>query len=320
MWSKEQTTTNLEKIYATYRQLHQRQELVRPLLPLKNNLTGVVAEFEMEDYSSAIVDSKNALSEYVYSQAEKDLKLASRMQARQIYSTLLQLRNLNPNYRNLNQLIDQAQDIGTDYAYLNLKNETDKIIPKALENELLDFNTYGIKDNWTVYHGRRDPKVAYDFGIEVVFKNIEITPEVLREKEIVQEKQIKDGTKNLVDRNGNIVRDSLGKPIKIDNIKTVKATIYQTLQTKSALITAQVIYKDVYTNQNINTYPLTSQYVFEHYFATYKGDKRACDNVYLGYFNQKLVPFPSNEQMVYDTGEDLKNQLKNILSKYRLRN
>jgi hypothetical protein len=36
------------------------------------------------------------------------------------------------------------------------------------------------------------------------------------------------------------------------------------------------------------------------------------------YFSKKAVPFPSNEQMVYDTGEDLKIKLKDIISRNRL--
>jgi hypothetical protein len=31
------------------------------------------------------------------------------------------------------------------------------------------------------------------------------------------------------------------------------------------------------------------------------------------------VPFPSNEQMVYDTGEDLKLKLKDIIKSYTIR-
>ena len=47
---------------------------------------------------------------------------------------------------------------------------------------------------------------------------------------------------------------------------------------------------------------------------------------YLLYFsNSKLakingpVPFPNNQQMVFDTGEDLKNQLKGIIKKNKFR-
>ena len=35
------------------------------------------------------------------------------------------------------------------------------------------------------------------------------------------------------------------------------------------------------------------------------------------YLNAREVPFPSNEQMVYDAGEDLKERLKSIVSQYQ---
>lgn len=37
------------------------------------------------------------------------------------------------------------------------------------------------------------------------------------------------------------------------------------------------------------------------------------------YFDRRAVPFPTNEQMVYDSGEDLKAKLKSIISGNRFR-
>jgi hypothetical protein len=54
-------------------------------------------------------------------------------------------------------------------------------------------------------------------------------------------------------------------------------------------------------------------------YATYKGDKRACETDYYPNFDRKAVPFPSNEQMVYDTGEDLKAKLKEVIVRNRFR-
>jgi hypothetical protein len=56
------------------------------------------------------------------------------------------------------------------------------------------------------------------------------------------------------------------------------------------------------------------EYVFDYVYANYNGDKRACDDAYLPNFGRKSVPFPSNEQMIYDSGEDLKAKLKDILN------
>jgi hypothetical protein len=39
----------------------------------------------------------------------------------------------------------------------------------------------------------------------------------------------------------------------------------------------------------------------------------------MSYFDKRAVPFPSNEQMVYDCGEDLKLKLKDILGRNKFR-
>ena len=59
--------------------------------------------------------------------------------------------------------------------------------------------------------------------------------------------------------------------------------------------------------------------MFENRFATVRGDERALTNEDLNIVRNPRVPFPSNEQMVYDTGEDLKIKLKNIITSYRMR-
>jgi len=41
------------------------------------------------------------------------------------------------------------------------------------------------------------------------------------------------------------------------------------------------------------------------------------DNDLIALLQLARVPFPSNEQMVYDAGEDLKTNLRNILKRQR---
>src|SRR5690606_37481111 len=135
--------------------------------------------------------------------------------------------------------------------------------------------------------------------------------------QIIKEKQIKDGYKVLLDERGNTVKDSLGDPVKVDRLKTVKCNFYRFTQTKTAQIGAKVRFTDLANGQEINAYPLSSTFVFEHIFANYQGDKRALDQDLLLFLEAREVPFPSNEQMVYDAGEDLKAKLKNIVAQYR---
>ena len=85
------------------------------------------------------------------------------------------------------------------------------------------------------------------------------------------------------------------------------------------LINADADYINFKTNQLIETFPLASEFVFSNVYSKYKGDKRAADETDFPYFERRVVPFPSNEQMVFDTGNDLKAKLKDIISRNKFR-
>ena len=84
-------------------------------------------------------------------------------------------------------------------------------------------------------------------------------------------------------------------------------------QTKAVNSIEQVRYTSQSIGQVIESFPLANEYIFEHYFATFDGDKRALEGVLLRYTRNREMRFPSNEQMVYDVGEDLKQRLKSII-------
>ena len=317
--SKEKSPANYEKIYNLYTQLNSRQERIKPILPLQLLKEGRNAIFPMEDYSDDLVNSKTNLSGFLYTNAKKLMTSKNKLDFRQAFDDLTYLEKLNPNYKDVRALMDDAQFKGTDFVHVYTKNETNMVIPVKLQDDLLDFSTYGINDKWTVYHNNKQKDVTYDFVMLVNFRQIAISPEQIKEKQFVKEKQIKDGVKNLVDTNGNIVKDSLGKPIKVDNMKTITVSIYEFTQFKSCKVTAKVDYINLKTNQLLDTYPVTSEYIFSYIYANYNGDKRACEETYYQYFDRRAVPFPSNEQMVYDTGEDLKLKLKNIITNNKFR-
>lgn len=317
---QEKNPSNLEKIFNTYVQLDNRQEKIKPLLPLKFIKEGKNAKFSFENYNKQIVESKNGLSKYLYDNSKALLKSTNKMDFRKAYDDLAYLNQINPNYQNTLQLQEEALNKGRYYVHVTLRNQTNMVIPTALQNDLLDFNTLGMNEKWTAYHNSIQKGIKYDYQIIVNFRAINITPEQIKEKEFVKEKIIKDGVKDLLDKNGKPVKDSEGKIIKVDNLKTIVIQIREFNQFKSCQVTANVDYIDFKSKQLLQSFPLTTESVFQNNYATYKGDKRATEEAYYSYFNRKLIPFPSNEQMIYDTGEDLKSKLKGILSKNKFNN
>ncbi|MFA9190688.1 hypothetical protein AAGV28_04825 [Flavobacterium sp. FZUC8N2.13] len=310
---QDKNPSNLEKIFNIYVQLDNRQEKIKPLLPLKLLKENKNARFTFDNYNKPIVESKKALSKYLYDNSKALLQSTNKVEIRKAYDDLEYLNQINPNYQNTLQLQEEALIKGRYYVNVALRNQTNMVIPVALQNDLLDFNTFGMNDKWTVYHNSIQKQIKYDYQIIVNFRAINITPEQIKEKEFVKEKVIKEGFKDLLDKNGKPVKDSLGKTIKVDNLKTIVIRIREFNQFKACQITANVDYINFTNKQLLQTYPLASESVFSNDYSTYKGDKRATEESYYSYFNRKLVPFPSNEQMVYNTGEDLKAKLKGII-------
>lgn len=320
LWEKEKNPANFEKIYNTYIQLNNRQEKIKPLLPLRLVKEGRNTIFPFDNYNDQIVASKNNLSGYLYANAKTLLSSSDKMNFRKAYDDLAYLNEINPNYKNVLNLMEDARFKGTDYVLVNAKNETDKIIPARLQNDLLDFNTYGLNNKWTVFHGDKQKGITYDYGMIIRFQNILVSPEQIKEKEFIKEKQIKDGQKRLLDANGKEVIDNTGKVVMVDNMIKVTARIFESRQYKSSQIQAKIDYVDFRSNQLIQSFPLVSEFVFENIYATCKGDKRASDDNYYSYFDKRAVPFPSNEQMIFDTGENLKTKLKELINRNTFRN
>ncbi|WP_428231777.1 hypothetical protein [Flavobacterium sp.] len=316
---KDGNPANTERIYNTYLQLNNRQEKIRPLLPLPLLKQGKNATFAFDNYSDQIVSSKNALSKYLYEKATILLKSNTKLDFRQAYDDLFYLESINPGYKNTKKMMDDAQFKGTDFVDVYATNETNMVIPKMLQDDLLDFKTYGLNDKWTVYHSSRQKNITYDYSLVINFRQINISPEQIKEKEFIKERQVKDGVKTLLDSRGRPVKDSLGKEIKVDNYRLLRANIYEFRQFKSCQVTAKVDYVDVRTNALLQSFPVTSEFVFENIYSTYKGDRTACEDNYMSYFNKRAVPFPNNDQMVYDTGEDLKARIKDIIVRNKFR-
>ena len=311
---KESNTANSEKIYQAYKRLHFRQEQIKPLLPLTVLERGSNAVFNFKDYSDEVIKAKSNLTDYLYNNANNLIKTAiTKNDYREAYYDLQYLNKLNSNYKNTKQLIDQSYYRGTNFVLVKIINRTHQIIPRRLENDLLNFDTYGLNKEWTVYHANAAPNTKYDYGMEIALRRIRISPEQVSKRQIVREKEIKDGWKYVYNRGRNIKTDSLGNKIKVDKFSNIRCVVNEFTQTKYVSVEGLIKYKNFNNNQQLRSFPIGSEYVFENIYANYKGDPRALERELKILIKRRVIPFPSNEQMVYDTGEDLKLKIKAII-------
>ncbi|GGG46696.1 hypothetical protein GCM10011414_15450 [Croceivirga lutea] len=310
---------NYEKIYTSYVNLKTLQNRIEPLLPLPVYDENREAKFEFSNYDSKLLVAKNNLSEYLYANANELMKNAtSKLDFRKAYDDLSYLEEINPGAYPTANIMQEAHLKGIDYVAVELSNQTEQVIPERLQNELLDFNTFRINDFWTAYHTTPLKNQEYDYLLNLDFNQIFISPEQVQEKQISKEKLVKDGFEYVLDDNGNVAKDSLGNDIKVDKFKKVRCDFYQFTQFKTAQLGAKITLTDLKTQQEVNTFPISSEFVFEHIYAKHSGDKRALENDLIELLNLAAIQFPSNEQMVYDAGEDLKTRLATLLQQNQI--
>lgn len=135
-----------ETIYNTYLDLESRQTAIKRVLPLQ--IGGKTITLDFNDYSSQIVDYRAKVSEYKYDQATTLLQSSSsKYDYREAYSLLNTIEAINPNYRDVRSLMDDAHFKGTDFVLVTIENQTRQIIPQRLESDLLNFDTYGLNQS-----------------------------------------------------------------------------------------------------------------------------------------------------------------------------
>lgn len=304
-------------IYESYADLEARQNAIKRVMPLQ--IGGKTISFTFNDYSSDLVDYRYKTSDYLMDKGLDLLDSNDKFNAREAYKLFDYVDNINPNFEDVRALMNEAHIVGMDYVHVSIKNETHQIIPQQLEAELLDFNTYGLNQFWTSYHANTDSNIDYDYAMELQLKRINISPERINERQLLREKQIVDGWEYVLDSNGNVAKDSLGNDIKVDKVVNVRARFFEIIQTKSAQVIADVVYKDIKQNQVVDNFTIDSGFTFENIYGRFRGDQRALNRNDRVLLRQRQVRFPTDAQMVYDSGEDLKLKLKDIITSYRIR-
>ncbi|NBC57565.1 MAG: hypothetical protein GVY05_04685 [Bacteroidetes bacterium] len=313
---KDPTAQVEKKVYENYLDLYRTQRSIKPLLPLYKNDKKV--KFKFKDISSELILAKKEYAEYLYNQGQSYMQKGEKQSYRTAFDILNQLNQIAPDYKNTNQLLDEASFLGKNFVFVKAYNDTDVSIPESLESDILDFNTYGLDDQWTVYHANKKDGNPYQFQINLIFETILFSPERIIEREKSIEKTV-NITEIQTNRNGEIKTDSLGNELTIE--KNIKASGLLTTvsQNKTVSIAAQVDYINMDTGQKINDFKLDSQFVFENTFASFNGDERALSEEQKLLLNNKAVPFPSHEQMLFDASEDVKIKLKSILKRHPIR-
>ena len=147
--------------------------------------------------------------------------------------------------------------------------------------------------------------------------NLEVGPQVVKEREFEEVKEIEEGFDYVLDSRGNVLKDSLGNDVKVPRKVLIRARVFETFQTKVASIDGRLEFYDARNGNLIDSKPLAADAVFENYASTFRGDKRALSEEACRYLGNRPQPFPSDEALLLTAMERLKPVIKNRIAETR---
>jgi len=301
-----------DNIVEHYNNLVNRQETVERLPD--NVLTAI--NFTYTDYSVELIASKKKAAAFFYAHAIVLLNDGDKQDARQAYSEFIKVKDYFPNYLEVNRNINEAYTKGTNNVIFLINNDSRTVLPEDFESELLKISLKKLNNQWLNFDTYPDDNTSYDYYIYLNINKIATSPERVKEIHYDESKEIEDGFDYLLDKNGNVKKDSLGNDIKIPKIKIITCHITETQLFKSTLVSGALDFYDN-TNQLIKTQSITSEYIFEYRFATAVGNLSALSKGTREIIGNRPIPFPTDLQLIFDTNEDLKDKAKSIISSNR---
>lgn len=310
---KEGRPDNWDEIFGVYSRMSQRQNIVKPLLPLRIAGQGRDAGFVMVNYDDEIIQAKKNATEYFYAHALSLLAKNNRADARQAHAELMRVKSYSANYKDVDKELIRAKNIGTSYVLFKMKNTTGVPLPPSFEDELTKISLAELNGQWLSYQTHEDKNFTYDYVIVVNMKNINVSPEAVKETNFTETKIVPDGFQYALDANGNVRKDSAGNDIKIPKTKTISCNVIETYQSKKAIIAGTLDYINNSTGQLLKTDPIASENFFEHRSFAAIGDIKALKPETKEKLGNRPVPFPSGFDMLLQAGQVLKGMTKNII-------
>ncbi len=302
---KEQITTlkslnkgdRWEEIFNLYSKINTRQNNVLRLLPVYYS-NGNKATVETFDLSAALEESRQNSAQYYYDQGVKLLNSGIKSSIRQSVDYFNASKKFYINYKDVNELIEQAQNKGKNYVLLLVEKNPVLMVPPAFEQSILDNVKLTQNDSWVNIDYRRKDDVVYDYVVKLNLYDIQVSPDALKEYNFTEEKTIEDGWQYVLDSRGNVKKDSLGNDIKVPKFTKISCQVRETRMSKSAQVFGDATIYNAKTKDYLKNQKCTGNAAFDYSYYQYNGNKDALSNETLKKLGNPPALFPNTFDMV----------------------
>lgn len=312
----EDKPANWDEIYLISKRMNDRQSLVRTVTPLQ--LNGKTIEYPYVDYLPEMASAKRKSADYYYAHGNELMKDGLKDSYRQAYYDFVRAKEYVGDYENIEARINEAKYLGMSRVLISLENRSMIRFDRDLEDDLMALNLPRLNSEWVEYHARDlDQNTIYDYYVNVIIKNVGVSPDQTMQRDSVIKKEVEDGFIYQLDQKGNVMKDSLGNDIKKKKYKTLQCALIETTQLKVCHIDGDVEIVQAKPEKILKRDPLGAETAFEHVSARALGDTQALSPAQLEKTKVKPLPFPSDIEMIFRCSEPLRQAISRVIQNNR---
>jgi len=312
----ENNPANWDEIYQINKRMNDRQILVRSVLPLE--LDGKTINYVYVDYMPEMVAAKRNSADFYYAHGNELMKNQMKDSYRQAYYEFVRAKEYVGDYEGIDAKISDSKYLGMSRVFVALQNKSIFKFDQDFEEDLLSLDLQRLNSEWVEYETRRlDENTQYDYYVNVIVRNIAVSPDQTMQRDTVVKKEVEDGFTYQLDKKGNVMKDSLGNDIKIKKYKTLQCALIETIQSKVCRIDGDVEVVQANPNKVIKKDPLGAQSGFDHISARALGDVQALSQAQIEKTKSQPLPFPSDLEMVFRCSDALKQAINGAIQNNR---
>lgn len=312
----ENTEAKWDKVIQVAEKIQRRQEMIQPYIPMVYPETNRAVVLTLYNTRDLISKARTEAVHYHMQEGHDRLnvaRLGDKAAARSAHSHFQQVLTYDPSYQAARQPLAESEKLGMIQVFLRVENQTPILLPAQFRISLENMMQRELDGRW--YHLRMDDRPCPECDYEAVVNigQVLVSPDGLQETRRVEKRMVEDGWQYVLDKQGNVMKDTNGNDIKLPVMKEVIAEIFETRQFKSGRLDG---YLEIWQQGQklIRRAPVAGETQFVSNTVWFRGDERALTEKTKKALKGHPVPYPAAEALLGDATElfvaDARNALR----------
>ena len=233
--------------------------------------------------------------------------------AREAFALYQQWNKWEPANTTVSNALEVTRDLGTEHILFLAVDQRQEAWPAMPFNLTPQPEAFSLSE-WQIMHFQ-DDRQPVDYVLYFDIRDWHLGPERVTEQLRREQQRVIDGYRVRRDTLGNMVKDSLGQPVKDPVWTTAHAEVIRVTKSKESALLGSLELRDERTGQIVWQQPVELYDHFINEFVRIHGDQRAVKGYQKDLSRQSELPFPEARTIEDHLWSMLMGQISDVMQK-----